>query len=97
MKSTVLVSYEPHALGYSLAQKLWENLPEGRRVGTDQESHIVLYDQVHDAERGFANDQTTLRIVVSNSAPKNLKKGLFWIKPNTQSFMSLIRTLNPGQ
>jgi len=90
-----LVSYEPTLLGHSLAQKLWDQLPEGRRVGTDAEAYIVLYDQVHEAMRGFASDPTVLRIVVATSEPQHLPKGIFWIKPDTKPFMDLIRTLNP--
>jgi len=91
----ILVSYELNPLGHSLAQKLWSQLPEGRKVGADAEAHIVLYDQVHDAERGFTNDPTVLRIVVATSTPRHLPKGVFWIKPDTRTFMNLIRTLNP--
>jgi hypothetical protein len=90
-----LVSYEPSPLDHSLAQKLWSQLPKGRRIGADAEAHIVLYDQVHEAMRGFTNDPTVLRIVVATSVPQDLPKGVFWIKPDIGTFLNLIRALNP--
>ncbi len=93
-----LVSYDPTDLGHSSARKLWqEGAPENRRVSTDREAHVVLYDEVHTAVRGFSEDPTVLRIVVSATTPRNLPKGIFWIKPDIQAFTNLIRTLNPGE
>ncbi len=95
--SKVLVTYTPHRLGHSLAQKLWERgLSKDRQVGLDSEAHVILYDEVKEAAEGFAEDPRVLRIVVATEMPPHLPKGIFWIKPDVQAFTSLIRTLNPG-
>jgi hypothetical protein len=92
-----LVAYEPHTLGYSPAKTLWNALPEGRKVDIDQEAHVVLYDEVHKAIQGFTEDRTVLRIVVAMESPRDLPKGIFWIKPDIGVVLSLIRALNPGK
>lgn len=92
-----LVTIYPHPLGHSLARKLWERaVPRGRQVGLDAEAHIILYDEVHKAVEGFEENPRILRIVVADRMPPHLPKGIFWIKPDTSAFTSMIRTLNPG-
>ena len=92
-----LVTISSHPLGHSLARRLWERaVPRGRQVCLDAEAHIVLYDEVRKAVEGFEENPRILRIVVAYEMPRHLPKGIFWIKPDTSAFTSLIRALNPG-
>lgn len=94
-----LVCFEPHFLGFSNARSLFEKLPKGRRVATEQEAHIMLYDDVRQAVQEFERgDRSILRVVVqcTGLSPK-LPKGMFWIEDDIVQLLSLIRTLHPGE
>lgn len=92
MKTTV--TYQPHPLGHSQAQKLWkQGVPNGRKVALEYEADICLYDEASTASEALARNPSILHIVVADESPEKLPKGIFWIRPDVRSFTQLLRTL----
>lgn len=60
----MLVTYQPHTLGHSNAQRLWEKLPHNRQSGSNIDADVILYDEIHRITEGLAEEPKKLHVLV---------------------------------